>query len=58
MGERTNLAAQQPDLVAELRAAAEQWRAGIETRWAEEWQPKLAGDGRVAAESAAERGLA
>lgn len=58
MGERENLANARPELVAELRAAAEQWRAGIEARWAEEWQPNRAGDRRIAAESAAERGLA
>ena len=59
MGEKENLAQTKPELVAELRAAAEQWRAGIEARWAREWEPKLAGeDGAVAAQAVAERGLA
>ena len=40
MGERRNLGDQQPALVAELRAAAEEWRAGIETRWDQEWLPR------------------
>ena len=43
MGERTNLAAEQPELVAELRAAVEMWRAGIEARWAEEYAPRMNG---------------
>jgi len=43
MGEQTNLAESQPQLVAELRAAAGAWRAGIEKRWTEEWEPKANG---------------
>ena len=43
MGERRNLVAEHPELVAELRAAAERWRAGIELRWAEQWLPKMNG---------------
>lgn len=42
-GERHNQAAAQPALTAELRAAAEMWRAGIERRWQEEWLPQSAG---------------
>lgn len=38
MGERHNLCAAQPGVVAELREAAETWRAGIEARWEREWQ--------------------
>ena len=37
MGERRNLREAHPDVVARLRADAEAWRAGIETRWASEW---------------------
>lgn len=36
--EQVNLREQQPELAAELRAAAERWRQGIEERWAREWQ--------------------
>jgi len=32
-GERVNLKDEYPDLTAELRAAAETWRADIENRW-------------------------
>lgn len=32
-GETTNLAAQRPEIAAELQTAAEQWRAGIEKHW-------------------------
>ena len=42
-GERTNLKDQHPNLVAELTAAAETWRQGIEDRWENEWQPKANG---------------
>ncbi len=38
MGERGNLQHDHPDIVAELRSAAEAWRAGIEARWVGEWQ--------------------
>lgn len=57
MGERTNLAGQRPEVVAELRAAAGEWRARIEDRWTREWQPKLGDLDVIAAEAAAERGL-
>lgn len=39
-GERRNLCQAQPELVQELRAAAETWRAGIETRWLQQWAPR------------------
>ncbi len=39
LGERRNLADQHPALVAELGAAAETWRAGIESRWEQQWLP-------------------
>jgi len=39
VAEAVNLAADQADLAAELTAAAEQWRAGIERRWESEWSP-------------------
>jgi arylsulfatase A-like enzyme len=42
-GERTNLKDRQPDLVADLRRLAEEWRAGLETRWGSEWQPRATG---------------
>jgi arylsulfatase A-like enzyme len=43
MGERTNLKDAHPDVVADLRAAAEQWRAGIEARWDRAWRPRMNG---------------
>ena len=43
MAERHNLADQYPELVAELTAAAEAWRARIEQRWRDEWLPKIPG---------------
>ena len=43
MGERHNLKDVYPDLAAELTAAAEDWRAGIERRWQDEWLPRVAG---------------
>ncbi|TLS51830.1 sulfatase [Paenibacillus antri] len=36
-GERSNERDRHPELAAELQAAAERWRAGIETRWEREW---------------------
>jgi arylsulfatase A-like enzyme len=42
-GERRNLAADLPELTAELRRAAETWRAGIEARWEREWKPQMTG---------------
>ncbi|HUT01105.1 MAG TPA: sulfatase-like hydrolase/transferase [Phycisphaerae bacterium] len=43
MGEQVNLAADKPELTADLRAAAEQWRAGIERRWETHWKPQANG---------------
>lgn len=40
-GESTNLAEKYPDITNELRAAADQWRAGIENRWQAEWLPHI-----------------
>ncbi len=40
MAESRNLAEAHPDVTAELRVAAEQWREGIEKRWREEWCPE------------------
>jgi arylsulfatase A-like enzyme len=39
MGEKTNLADQNKELTEELKQVAEEWRAGIEGRWEQEWQP-------------------
>jgi arylsulfatase A-like enzyme len=43
MGERVNLATQYPQLAAELQGLALDWRAQIEARWENEWQPRLTG---------------
>jgi arylsulfatase A-like enzyme len=43
MGEKANLKDSYPDLTAELTAAAERWRSGIERRWQDEWLPRAAG---------------
>jgi arylsulfatase A-like enzyme len=43
LGERTNLKDQNPDLTADLTAAAEGWRARIEARWQAEWLPAING---------------
>ena len=43
MAEKHNLKDAQPDLCAELKHAAEGWRAGIEDRWQSEWAPKANG---------------
>lgn len=40
-GERHNLAATRPELVAELTSAALAWRQQIETRWHEQWAPAI-----------------
>jgi len=39
MGETINLADKHPDVVTELIAAAEAWRADIKKRWETEWLP-------------------
>jgi arylsulfatase A-like enzyme len=39
MGERHNLKDEYPNVVADLTAAAEEWRAGIEERWERHWLP-------------------
>jgi arylsulfatase A len=43
MGERVNLAKDNPGLAAELKQAAEAWRDGIEARWKNEWLPQQSG---------------
>ncbi|MDA0745063.1 MAG: sulfatase-like hydrolase/transferase [bacterium] len=43
MGEQVNLRSQQPALVSELESLALNWRAGIETRWEEEFSPQTQG---------------
>jgi arylsulfatase A-like enzyme len=43
MGERRNLQDADPELTANLRAAAEQWRYGIEERWRHQWLPRIPG---------------
>ncbi len=43
VGERRNLAGDEPDLAAELKAAAERWRAAIEQRWESRWRPRANG---------------
>jgi len=43
--ERHNLRAGHPQLTAELAAAAEAWRAGIERRWEREWRARTAATG-------------
>jgi arylsulfatase A-like enzyme len=40
LGERVNLQERYPDLIAELRSAAQRWRDGIEQRWQREWRPR------------------
>lgn len=40
-GETRNLAADHPDVVDDLRAAAQEWRHGIEQRWAAQWLPAI-----------------
>ncbi|MGH2797502.1 MAG: sulfatase family protein [Thermoleophilaceae bacterium] len=44
-GEMRNLRDAHPDLVRELRGAAETWRRGIEERWEREWGPQLGSAG-------------
>jgi arylsulfatase A-like enzyme len=43
MAERNNLHEKHPEVTAELKAAAEKWRAGIEGRWEEHWLPAARG---------------
>ena len=43
MAERHNLKDDYPMLAAELKEPAESWRAGIEERWQDEWQPRING---------------
>ena len=40
-GETRNQRDEKPELVSELRSAAERWRAGIEARWDRQWLPQL-----------------
>lgn len=42
-GEWRNCRDAHPQLAQEMQAMAETWRAGIETRWKEEWQPRIQG---------------
>ncbi|MGE3270662.1 MAG: sulfatase-like hydrolase/transferase [Chloroflexota bacterium] len=48
LGERTNLAGEQPALVADMQAAAERWRAGIEDRWTREHAARMVGENAFA----------
>jgi len=43
MGERCNLRDEHPQVVAELKAVATSWRAGIEKRWNSYWLPRANG---------------
>ncbi len=43
MGERNNLKDEQPQITAELKAAAETWRSNAEKRWKNYWLPKANG---------------
>jgi len=43
MAESTNLADEYPEVVEELTAAAETWRADIEERWTNRWLPRANG---------------
>lgn len=43
MGERTNLRDAEPTLTAELRGAAERWRADLEARWQRDFSPERQG---------------
>jgi arylsulfatase A-like enzyme len=47
MGEGYNLKDAHPELVAELTAAAQAWRAEIEERWQRYWLPRLGGTALV-----------
>ncbi|MGB2820211.1 MAG: sulfatase/phosphatase domain-containing protein, partial [Phycisphaerae bacterium] len=41
--ESVNLAEEHPEVTAELKAAAEEWRARIEDRWQTHWKPRANG---------------
>jgi arylsulfatase A-like enzyme len=43
VSEAVNLKDRCPEVAAELKAAAEKWRAGIEARWKTTWLPHLNG---------------
>lgn len=43
MGERVNLIEREPQITAELTAACQAWRNGIESRWRDEWLAKKNG---------------
>ncbi|MBM3499543.1 MAG: sulfatase [Armatimonadetes bacterium] len=43
MGERLNLKDTEPEIAAELKAAAEVWRADIEAHWESRWAPRHSG---------------
>jgi arylsulfatase A-like enzyme len=49
--ERHNLRDRHPELTAELRAAAEKWRARIEERWEREWRERITETGVTAWEA-------
>lgn len=40
MGERVNMKEEEPELTEELKAMAQDWRAGIEARWEREFSPE------------------
>jgi arylsulfatase A-like enzyme len=42
-GERTNLAASEPEIASQLREAAIAWRARLEARWASDYDPDAQG---------------
>ena len=44
MAERHNLAAEHPQLVASMRAAADHWRAGIEEQWESKHAARMLGE--------------
>jgi arylsulfatase A-like enzyme len=43
MAESVNLKEEHPDVTRELTEAAESWRAALEKRWQEEWEPNVTG---------------
>lgn len=48
IGERKNLAAEHPQMVTDMRAAADRWRAGIEQRWEREHASRMVGENAFA----------